>query len=157
MNRAHLNCYQTKWKKKTKKKQLEMQKKIWIFLPNNDINLSEQSLVTFLPMCCMVSFCTLIASLQPQQGGRSHTRCILSQSLSGWGVTSPFVTLAITFWPAQCARWWRMESHRHMAVSPAAILARQPRSHLPQSHWRARSLLIRDGDCQLLKYVFPFF
>lgn len=120
-----------------------MQKKIRIFLPNNDINLSEQSLDG-----CMVSFCTLIASLQPQQGGRSHTRRILSQTKTGWGVTSPFVTLAITFWPAQCARWWRMESLRHMAVSPAAIRARQPRSHLPQSHWRARSLLIRDGDCQ---------
>lgn len=97
----------------------------------------------------MVSFCTPIASLQPQQAGRSHTHRILSQSLSGWGVTSPCVTLAFTFWPAQCARWWRMESLRHMAVSPAAIRARQPHSHPRQSHWRARSLLIRGGDCQL--------
>lgn len=58
-----------------------------------------------------------------------------------------FVTLAITFWLSLCPRWRRLESLRHMAVSPAAIRARQPRSHLLQSHFRLHSLLIRDVDC----------
>lgn len=101
-------------------------------------------------MGCLILFCTLIASLQLQQegweGGKKGGATPAPQSLSGWGVTSILVTLAITFWPSQCARWWRMESFHHMAVSTV------PPEHVSRGHTfrratRARSLLIRDGDC----------